>query len=238
MVRNEVLDSSTKSIGSDAVARDLPILIRSGICSGQIEGSRLPSDEQLMRLFAASRQNIRTAVSELTTAGLLQRKQRLGTTVHRRKLPINLGGRWPAGVSDLLASIDLHVSPGSADTLGAPQFIADMFGCSVGTTVCRRTRILRRDASIVGEAVMYRPVKYDHEDALPVQADTVLNTSISVSGTQASDGVAKVLGLAAGVALFEIECVARSQAGEMVEYALVRVRQDQVYLVFQPRGDT
>ncbi|MBQ3126626.1 MAG: GntR family transcriptional regulator, partial [Clostridia bacterium] len=66
----------------EAVKRDLSYKISSGILA---EGTRIPSEQELMSRYNVSRITVRRAISELVEDGMLVKKHGVGTFVTRKK---------------------------------------------------------------------------------------------------------------------------------------------------------
>lgn len=102
--------------------------LKGEIQQGNFEG-KIPSERELMDIFAVSRTTVREAVSALVREGVVEKKHGKGTFVSLR--PVQQ--QWLGNISTFSETIErAGMKPGaklvSSGTMSCPQLIADKFG--------------------------------------------------------------------------------------------------------------
>ena len=114
---------------------ELSEALRSQIASGQYQiGDRLPTEDQLLEHFGASRHTVREALRVLTEDGLLSRRPRAGSIVIATTTPSHLEQRV-ASVQELLNYPARTVRTTLLNAyVRADHELADVLKCPVGAT--------------------------------------------------------------------------------------------------------
>jgi GntR family transcriptional regulator len=125
--------------------------LRSKIESGQLQpGERLPTEDQLIEQYEASRNTVRAAVKELATRGLVETRHGKGTFVAEQVNPIvttlttdpETGGGGGEGLV-YIAEVAASGRKATSDELrveiqAAPPHVADALKIPIGTDVVSR----------------------------------------------------------------------------------------------------
>lgn len=133
--------------------------LRGEIASGErAVGSRLPTEKELSTLFNVSRITARRALDELAQAGLVARKQRIGTIVTFSPPARPIEGDIDQAMESLIAFghktkvrlIDLETIPATAP-------VTDQLQIAAGTNVVRAERVRWQEEAPVGHFVTHVP---------------------------------------------------------------------------------
>ncbi|NKQ56151.1 GntR family transcriptional regulator [Amycolatopsis sp. K13G38] len=220
---------------ADHAARRMRDLLRAGIVRNGTVGGRLPSEQELMSEYGASRATVRQALGLLRDEGLVTRLHGRGTRV--LDLPALMSLREYHGVED----------PAVADMLGgpirstvleermvpAPAELASLLGRTAGeqvlcvdyiASVAERpfavaTDYVRRPQA---QAVAEVPFRSDWFVRLADAGLVVADTECLFEAALADAHDADLLGLRPGDPVMVAEQVVRDHAGEIFNVALVR----------------
>jgi GntR family transcriptional regulator len=155
---------------SEFVSKRIPLyyqlenLLRERIMSGAFGvGSRLPTENELIRQYGVSRITVRQALSALAEEGLIERRQGKGTFATERR-PKRRGFE---GHIDLTASLDEILAAGAESAFSviemnrveADMREADLLAIEPGEMVYRIKRINLRGARAFGLTVNYLPAE-------------------------------------------------------------------------------
>jgi GntR family transcriptional regulator len=135
------------------VYRQIAEDLRGQIESGELkEEERIPTEDQLMELYEASRNTVRAAIKELSTRGLVDTRHGKGTFVPKRVSPIvtTLSGdpeKGPGGGEGLVYTAEVAASGRSPTarefsvrSMKASPAVAHLLGIPEGTGVIIRYR--------------------------------------------------------------------------------------------------
>jgi GntR family transcriptional regulator len=164
-----VLDQRLDPTSDRAVFRQIADHIRSAIERGRLaEGSRVPSEAQMMEHYGVARMTVRNALKELQTEGLLVSEHGKGVFVRRRPHVKRLASDRFArahrkrGKAAFLAEAESKGVTASVDRIRidemkAPPEIAELLKLAPGEKVVVRSRRYLHDGRPVETAVSYLP---------------------------------------------------------------------------------
>jgi GntR family transcriptional regulator len=194
---------------------DIANLLRKDIQTGRYKlGDRLPTEEQLLDTFSASRHSVREALRVLTEEGLLLRRPRAGSTVIATTAERHFTQRM-ASVQELLNYPNTTRKTLWSGYVQATHELADVLKCPVGATwfLLRSLRIPAGTTLPVCQTDIYIApqfagvTKHKKHLVIPVVdqiADLYDNpadsTDIEISATLVTKEVASVLKVPAGSA--------------------------------------
>jgi GntR family transcriptional regulator len=121
-------------------------------------GSRIASEEELVREFRVSGITIRRAIRDLTTEGLLLGRQGLGIFVtDQRRIVRSFGAELRASMADDMrrSGIDPGLEERSLSLVPCDQEIANRLNLRVGTRVYQHEKVLLADGASVGLDVTF-----------------------------------------------------------------------------------
>lgn len=203
--------------------RQLMQRIRADIASGVYAvHSRIPSEAELSQAYQVSRVTVRKALAELTSEGLLRRKQGKGTFVCAPRLKSNLREVTSFHEACLMIGCTPNTKVISAQVVRAEEDVRE----ELALTEDRVVEIIRvRMAD--GEVVMLETNRFSmqHEDLLHADLTGSLYHLLSNQGIEAASGVheislcyataqqAKLLGVEPGAALLQLDQLIFDQHG-------------------------
>ena len=235
------------------VARDLGaplhhqiyLVLADGIAAGRYAvGERLPTEEQLTKLFSVSRITVRRAMASVQNAGLIERGAGRRTMVKTLGRPL----RMP------MASVISNIAAYGAETIAKvvefgygppPGFLRDRLWDSGDRPVQRAVRIRSQDGQPVMHLTSYVPETLGSTfsraelDRIPMfQLLTRAGAHISageqiVSATLADPVVARRLEVKVGAALIDLRTMMVDQKGRAVEYVEMLAPPERLSLRFE-----
>ena len=241
---------------SIAVARDLGaplhhqiyLVLADGIAAGRYAaGERLPTEEQIGKLFSVSRITVRRAMASLQNAGLIERGAGRRTVVKPLGKPLKMP----------MASVISNIAAYGAQTLAkvvefgygpAPAFLRERLW-EGDRPVQRAVRIRSQDGQPVMHLTSYVPETLGSTfskaelDRIPMfQLLTRAGAHISageqiVSATLADPVVARRLELKVGAALIDLRTMMVDQKGRAVEYVEMLAPPERLSLRFELGAD-
>ena len=133
--------------------------LRGEIASGErAVGSRLPTEQELSESFGVSRITARRALDELAQAGLVARKQRVGTIVIFQPAAKPIEGDIEQAMESLLAfGRNTQVKLIDLETVAAAAPIAELLDVEPGTELVRAVRVRWQDDAPVGHYITHVP---------------------------------------------------------------------------------
>ena len=181
-------------------------------------GSRIPTEDELVREFGVSGITVRRAIRDLTTEGLLLGRQGLGIFVtDQRRIVRTFGAELRASMADDMrrSGIDPGFEERSLRLVPCNQEIADRLSLRVGTRVYQHEKVLLADGVPVGLDVTF--LRKGLGDAVheELATDFVLavlrrhqvvmhHTDYEFQAGAASEELAGVLGLSVGFPLLVV----------------------------------
>lgn len=121
-------------------------------------GSRLPTEQALSALLGVSRITARRALDELAQAGLVERKQRIGTIVTFRPPAKPIEGDIDQAMESLLAfGRDTEVKLVELSTVPATPPMDSLFNVAAGEPLVRAVRVRWQDAAPLGHYLAHVP---------------------------------------------------------------------------------
>jgi GntR family transcriptional regulator len=220
------------------------LVLADGIAAGRYAaGERLPTEEQLTRLFSVSRITVRRAMASLHNAGLIERGAGRRTVVKPLGKPIKMP----------MASVISNIAAYGAQTVAkvvefgyvlAPAFLRGRLWES-DKPVQRAVRIRSQDGQPVMHLTSYVPETLGSTfsaaelDRIPMfqllaraGAHITAGEQI-VSATLADPVVARRLEVKVGAALIDLRTMMRDQAGHAIEYVEMLAPPERLSLRFE-----
>lgn len=224
------------------------LVLADGIAAGRYAvGERLPTEEQIGKLFSVSRITVRRAMASLQTAGLIERGAGRRTVVKPLGKPL----RMP------MASVISNIAAYGAQTVArvvefgygpAPAFLRERLW-EGDRPVQRAVRIRSQDRQPVMHLTSYVPEALGSTfsraelDRIPMfQLLTRAGAHISageqiVSATLADPVVAQRLEIKVGAALIDLRSMMVDQQGRAVEYVEMLAPPERLSLRFELGAD-
>jgi GntR family transcriptional regulator len=133
--------------------------LRGEIASGErTVGSRLPTEQELSASFGVSRITARRALDELAQAGLVARKQRIGTIVTFRPPAKPIEGDLDQALESLIAfGQNTQVKLIELDTVSAAPPLDETLGVAAGEPLIRAIRVRWQDDAPLSHYVSHVP---------------------------------------------------------------------------------
>jgi GntR family transcriptional regulator len=224
------------------------LVLADGIAAGRYAvGERLPTEEQIGKLFSVSRITVRRAMASLETAGLIKRGAGRRTVVKPLGKPLKMP----------MASVISNIAAYGAQTVAkviefgygpAPAFLHDRLW-EGDRPVQRAVRIRSQDGQPVMHLASYVPETLGSTfskaelDRIPMfQLLTRAGAHISageqiVSATLADPVVAQRLEVKVGAALIDLRTMMVDQKGRAVEYVEMLAPPERLSLRFELGAD-
>jgi GntR family transcriptional regulator len=228
---------------SEFITRKIPLyyqlenILREKIMSGAFPaGARLPTENELIRIYGVGRITVRQALAALTKEGLIERKRRRGTFVTERKTRRRLFHER----IDLTGSLDELIAAEAGATfkviemnrIDADLQEAELFGLGAGEPLYRIKRLGLRDDNPRNLRLDYLPVeigeKLTHED---LGAGSLLQTfetrfglklksaTQRITAALADPYIAKLLDVRVGSPMLSIERAVYASGDSPVEFS-------------------
>lgn len=133
--------------------------LRGEIATGErAVGSRLPTEQELSESFGVSRITARRALDELANAGLVARKQRVGTIVTFQPAAKPIEGDIDQAMESLLAfGRNTQVKLIDLETVAAAAPMTETLAVEPGTELVRAVRVRWQDDAPLGHYVTHVP---------------------------------------------------------------------------------
>lgn len=133
--------------------------LRGEIATGErATGSRLPTEQALSEHFGVSRITARRALDELAQAGLVARKQRIGTIVTYQPTAKPIEGDIDQAMESLIAfGRNTQVRLMELETIAAAAPMTDLLSVAPGTALVRAVRVRWHDDAPLGHYVTHVP---------------------------------------------------------------------------------
>lgn len=133
--------------------------LRGEIAAGErVVGSRLPTEQELSKSFGVSRITARRALDELAQAGLVARKQRIGTIVTFQPAAKPIEGDIDQAMESLLAfGRNTKVKLIDLETIAATAPMTELLGVEAGAELVRAVRVRWQDDAPLGHYVTHVP---------------------------------------------------------------------------------
>jgi GntR family transcriptional regulator len=228
---------------SEFVTRKIPLyyqlenILREKIVSGAFAaGSKLPTENELIRIYGVGRITVRKALAALTKEGLIERRRRRGTFVTERKTR-----RRPfKDRIDLTGSLDEIIAAETGATfkviemnrVDADQQEAELFGLVTGAPLYRVKRLGLRDDKPRNLTISYLPAeigeKLTPEDLTAGSLLQTLETRFElklkratqrITAAMADPYLAKLLDARVGSPMLSIERAVYAGGDAMVEFS-------------------
>lgn len=225
--------------------------LRQEIATGErAVGSRLPTEQELSDGFGVSRITARRALDELANAGLVARKQRVGTIVTFRPTAKPIEGDINQAMESLLAfGRNTQVKLIELDTVPAVPPITDALGVAPGTELVRAVRVRWQDGLPVGHYLTHVPSALGVELTPQTLGDTPMIALIkdagirigaaeqTVTATLADAGLAALLDVDIGSALLRINRTIYDTDRQAIQYIQAHFRPDRYQLRIDLHGE-
>jgi DNA-binding GntR family transcriptional regulator len=211
--------------------REVANALRRRVTAGTYRpGSRIPTEEELVREFEVSGITVRRAIRDLTNEGLLLGRQGLGTFVtDQRRIVRTFGAELRASMADDMrrSGIDPGFQGRSLALVPCEEEIADRLGLRAGTRVYRLEKVLLADGAPVGLDVTFLPRKLGDLVRKDLATDFVLavlrrhqvamhHTDYEFQAGAAGEEVGRVLGLPVGFPLLVVRYTVVAPSGVAV----------------------
>ena len=151
--------------------------LRNKIESGELEqGIQLPTEAELMKQYAASRNTVRDAITRLTTLGLVETRPGQGTfvvqkvdpfvtTLTRKEGEVAEGGQSTSKLSEVEHNRIPSSSAVRVEIQEAPEHVAIRLGIDLGTEVISRHEQRHLDRTPYSLQTSFYPVKFADDGA-------------------------------------------------------------------------
>lgn len=231
-------------------------LLREKIISGEFaEGSRLPTESDLVSQYNVSRITVRQALQALAEEGWIERQQGRGTFVAgRRTRQRSFEGQThlSGSLDEVIAmAVNTNVKVLEINRVEADRHEAEVLGLQIGEPLYRIKRLRSHDGHAYSVIVNYLPVRLGERlTAADLSSGSLLQLLEHKFGVRLKDAkqqitaaladpyVAGLLDVRVGSALLCIERTVYDTAGQPVEYVNVLYRSDlysyTVYLSREP----
>jgi DNA-binding GntR family transcriptional regulator len=198
--------------------RTAHVLLRAAIRRGLVPIASAFEEHSLVLSMRMNRNSIRSALQQLTTEGLVQRKQRVGTSVIRGIAELPLLGFLPVDgwTRDDDARVAtrgaLEIEYQDAVEVAAEPYVASRLGLET-QSVMMREDIVRRDGEPIALLVGYYPIDEDSDGSRPTM-DLLrqlpdAHFEVTVEAINCDDRSARLLKVAPGAALLLRETLVR-----------------------------
>ena len=212
------------------------LILHDKIIEGAYAASaRLPSEQELMRMFQVSRITAKRALDELAAAGLVTRARGRGTLLAAQPLGRSgINGRSAPSPADRKTETRLL----EFGYVAASPEVAKALDCAPGIVVQRAVRIRLREERPFGHLTTFVPEDIGRSYGRKELASTPLLALLArdgvtactadqtVGATLADTLAAPALDLAVGAPLLRLARVVRDRSGRAIEYAVVLYRPD------------
>lgn len=224
--------------------------LRREIADGRLPlGSRVPTEQALAERYGVARMTVRHALDRLTTAGLLVRRQGIGTFVAKTKIE-RVASRLLGFAEDALA----HGLEPSATVLGESEeplgeSDAHLLDLDPATPVLRVSRLRATDGEPIGHntVVVVPPFAalfggFDWTGSFYAGVAERVGVEVSdadqtVEATPAPDWLARALAVPVGAALLSVTRVTRLADGRTVGLTRTHYRGDRYFLSLSVRRE-
>lgn len=190
----ENFETSTGMAPSDAIDGDLPtplyhqiyVLLREKIISGAYpDGSLIPSEHELEKMFGVSRITAKRALDELASEGLVSRRRGRGTTVTFKSPSSSAAGNMEGLIENLLMmGLETDVEMLQFDYVPAPPQIADALHLDPGALVQRAVRVRKKDGRPFSYLVTHVPADIGRSYTREEMADQPLLALLERTGNR------------------------------------------------------
>jgi GntR family transcriptional regulator len=221
-------------------SRELADRIREEIVAGSFASGSLPGEQSLTAAYGASRNTVRDALRLLVAEGLLVRRPGLGTRVATRKFAHSLDRL--AGLAETLTQQgtilnEIRVArwePASATVArrlgighGAAVFYLERLRLLDGEPLSLDSSYVTADIgiSLVGADLRSRDVFALIEEIAAMPLGTA---EVSLQAVNAEPGIAEVLGIPAGEAVFAVDRLTRLSDDRPVDLETIHLRGDRI----------
>lgn len=234
---------------TERVSEDLPtplyhqiyVLLREKIVSGDYaDGSLIPSEHEIEKVFDVSRITAKRALDELAAEGLVARQRGRGTVVTFSAPVPSKSAETMDGLLENLLTIaqETHVAILEFDYVGAPPRAAEALEIEVGASVQRAIRVRHKDDTPFSYVETYVPAdigkSFDREEmenqpllALLERAGVRISRSRqTITATLADGKTAPALGINVGSPLLKVTRVVFDENDKPVEFITVLYRPD------------
>lgn len=240
--------SNTAAISPLGVDTDLPtplyhqiyVLLLDKIISGAYsQGSRVPSEHELEKLFGVSRITARKALSKLSAEGFVIRRRGHGTIVANRPPLSSVTGDATGLIENLLAmALETDVELLEFAYVHARPEVAEALGLNPDNIVQRAVRIRRKNGMAFSYAITHIPEdigrKYGETDIKKKPMLTLIEDAgheisharQSLSAMLADSTIAPALGVNVGSALLKVSRIVYDTNDRPVEHIVVHYRPD------------
>lgn len=238
----------------DVIERDsaIPIyqqlegILRARIASGEwVPGQRIPSENDLYRMYGLSRMTVRGVLNKMTGDGWLTRVPGKGTYV----APEKLSALSPAyrGIREQLEVLGYDITTRliSLDQRRAPEPVRESLRLAESETVFAITRLRSVDGEPLSLHSSYVPARLaptlDHLDVVAEQLCVVLEGTYGLSMHDVAESLeavaarktdADLLRLAQGQPVLQLTDVISDRTGLAFEYSTIIFRGDRMRLQF------
>ena len=214
--------------------------IAAGIADGEFPiGSRLPTEDELIRRFAVSRTTVRKAIQNLSDRGLIKIRRGTGTFVTQPSITQDL--------TELTGFVEDMEALGHAATarlidrvvVAADGNVAQRLALAAGTRVMRIRRVRLANGVSMSLDETYLPLDIGEKivthdlEAEPIftlleerYGIPLVEAEYELEAVSADHDVAKALGVEAGSPIFLIERTSYSVRGRPVDYEKLHYRGD------------
>lgn len=225
------------------------LVLADGIAAGRYAaGERLPTEEQIGKLFNVSRITVRRAMASLQNAGLIERG------AGRRTVVKPLGTPFKMPMASVISNITAYGAETVAEVVEfayvpAPAFLRDRLWDSTARPVQRAVRIRSQDGRPVMHLTSYVPealgrtfgkAELDRIPMLKLLARAGARISAGeriVSATLADPVVARRLEIKVGAALIDTRSMMVDQLGRAVEYVEMLAPPERLTLRYELSAD-
>lgn len=212
------------------------LILHDKIADGSYATSaRLPSEQELMRMFRVSRITAKRALDELAAAGLVVRTRGRGTLLAAPP-PSESGVNGEPSVRPGGSEIETRLL--DFGYVAASTEVAKALDCAPGIVVQRAVRVRLREERPFGHLTTFVPEDIGRSYGRKELASTPLLALLArdgvtactadqtVGATLADTLAAPALDLAVGAPLLRLARVVRDRSGRAIEYAVVLYRPD------------
>lgn len=231
------------------------VILLDKIASGvYAQGSRVPSEHEIEKIFRVSRITARKALDKLAAEGLVTRQRGRGTIVTSRPALSSLTGDAPGLIENLLAmAMETDVEVLSFAYVHAKPLVAEALDISSGDIVQQAIRIRRKDDLAFSYAITHIPEdigrKYSEQDIgeFPIltliesTGHKISHASQSLTATLADNIIGPALGTNVGSALLKVSRIVYDTNDRPVEHIVVHYRPDLYQLnlnLFRVEGES